>query len=83
MKDWTGNSKTTFVQLGASSHSAEEREENDYYATDPSAIDDLLKVETFNKENGKYTLFIDDVKKENRLNIKSDRNVMLNMILLM
>jgi hypothetical protein len=50
MKDWTGNSKTTFVQLGASSHSAEEREENDYYATDPSAIDDLLKVETFNKD---------------------------------
>ena len=50
MKDWIGNTKTTFVQLGASSHSATEREENDYYATDPSAIDDLLKVETFNND---------------------------------
>lgn len=48
-KDWVGNKKTTFVQLGASNHSDTEREKNDYYATDPSAIDDLLKVETFNK----------------------------------
>jgi hypothetical protein len=50
MKDWIGNTKTTFVQLGASNHSTGEREENDFYATDPSAIDDLLKVETFNKD---------------------------------
>lgn len=48
-KDWVGNKKTTFVQLGASNHSNQEREVNDYYATDPSAIDDLLKVESFNK----------------------------------
>ena len=38
MKDWTGNSKTTFVQLGASSHSDKEREQNDYYATDPNSL---------------------------------------------
>ena len=50
MKDWSGNKPTPFVQLGASSHSTGEREKNDYYATEPSAIDDLLKVETFNKD---------------------------------
>lgn len=38
MKDWTGNSKTTFAQLGASSHSNSEREINDYYATDPNTL---------------------------------------------
>lgn len=38
MKDWTGNSKTTFAQLGASSHSNGEREENDFYATDPNTL---------------------------------------------
>mgnify|MGYP002523608053 CR=1 FL=1 len=49
MKDWTGNSKTAFVQLGASNHTEDEREINDFYATDPTAIDDLLKYETFDK----------------------------------
>ncbi len=48
-KDWAGNRTSTFVQLGASNHSKTEREIHDYYATDPSAIDDLLKKETFNK----------------------------------
>lgn len=48
-KDWTGNKPTVFVQIGASNHSLLEREENDFYATDPSAIDDLLKYETFDK----------------------------------
>ena len=47
-KDWTGNFNSVFKQLGASNHCENEREENDYYATDPKAIDDLLKVETFN-----------------------------------
>lgn len=27
-KDWTGNSETIFVQLGASNHSEKEREKN-------------------------------------------------------
>ena len=48
-KDWTGNNKSAFKQLGASTHCDEEREEHDFYATDPSAIDDLLKYETFDK----------------------------------
>lgn len=49
-KDWTGNSRTTFATLGASSHSNHEREVNDYYATDPDAINRLLAVTTLNKE---------------------------------
>lgn len=44
MKDWTGNKKTTFVQLGASSHSESEREANDFYATDPNSLEIFLKA---------------------------------------
>ena len=44
-KDWTGNSKSTYVTLGASNHSKEDREVNDYYATDPIAAEYLLKIE--------------------------------------
>ena len=50
-KDWSGNKPTAFVQMGASNHSLLEREENDFYATEPSAIDDLLSVETFSKKH--------------------------------
>lgn len=42
MKDWTGNKATTFVTLGASNHSNKEREENDFYATDPHALEIFL-----------------------------------------
>lgn len=35
--------------LGASNHSNSTRVEHDYYATDPTAIDDLLAVEEFNE----------------------------------
>jgi hypothetical protein len=48
-KDWLGNSKTVFTTLGASSHSKDEREQHDYYATDPKAVKMLLELETFNK----------------------------------
>ena len=41
-KDWLGNKKTTFVQLGASNHSDNERETNDYYATDPHSLEIFL-----------------------------------------
>lgn len=43
MKDWTGNKRTTFASLGASSHADHEREKHDYYATDPIAIDGLFE----------------------------------------
>ena len=38
-----------FTTLGASSHARGERQIDDYYATDPKAIDYLLKVESFQK----------------------------------
>lgn len=38
-----------YVTMGASNHSLQEREKDDFYATDPTTIDDLLKVETFCK----------------------------------
>ena len=44
MKDWTGNRKTTFVQLGASNHSNHDREENDFYATDPKSLEIFLEA---------------------------------------
>ena len=46
MKDWTGNSHTMSC-LGAHNWSTHEREKHDYYATDPKAIIELLKVEEF------------------------------------
>ena len=47
-KDWIGNKKSTYITLGASNHSLHDREENDYYATDPVALEKLLKKESFN-----------------------------------
>ena len=47
MKDWTGNSKSIYTPLGASSHTSKEREENDYYATEPTAVKFLLEQEQF------------------------------------
>lgn len=49
-KNWTGDSKSAFRILGASNHVEEEREEHDYYATDPIAIKLLLEQEKFNKK---------------------------------
>ena len=49
-KDWFGNTKSIYVTLGASSHSVEDRESEDYYATDPKAVEMLLELETFNKK---------------------------------
>ena len=40
-KDWVGSQKSLFAMLGASNHAKEAREVNDYYATDPWAIDCL------------------------------------------
>lgn len=40
-KDWTGNQKSTYITLGASNHTDKERQTEDYYATDPIAIDGL------------------------------------------
>ena len=47
-KDWSGNKKTVYAILGASDHSFEKREINDYYATHPIATKWLVDVENFN-----------------------------------
>ena len=43
MKDWIGNKKSTFVTLGASNHSDHEREKDDFYSTDPHALEIFLE----------------------------------------
>jgi hypothetical protein len=48
-KDWTGNNKSVFVTLGSSAHTAEDRQEHDYYATDPAAVRMLLKLVEFGR----------------------------------
>ena len=47
MNDWTGNGNSVFKTLGSSSHTDKEREQHDYYATDPKAAKLLLELETF------------------------------------
>lgn len=48
-KDWTGDHNSIFKTLGASTHTEEIREENDYYATTPLAAELLLELETFSQ----------------------------------
>lgn len=49
MKDWTGNSKSIYVTLGASNHTERERADLDYYATEPKAVEILLQQEDFSQ----------------------------------
>lgn len=42
--DWTGNKNSIYKTLGESNHTDKERQSEDYYATDPIAIDKLVKV---------------------------------------
>ena len=42
MEDWKGNSKSIYVTMGASNHSLKERQNEDYYATDPKALEIFL-----------------------------------------
>lgn len=44
-KDWTGNRNSVFKTLGASNHTDKERQNEDFYATDPVATEWLLKLE--------------------------------------
>lgn len=48
--DWTGNAKLVFVCNGASNHTEEERQTEDYYATEPKATILLLERETFSEQ---------------------------------
>ena len=49
-KDWTGDGNSIWKTLGASNHTDEEREQDDFYATDPDAVDKLLTVEKPNRK---------------------------------
>lgn len=46
-KDWTGNSRSAHATLGARNYAQYDRETNDYYATEPKALELLLDLETF------------------------------------
>lgn len=41
-KDWNGNTNSIYVTMGASNHSEKERQNEDYYATDPKALEIFL-----------------------------------------
>ena len=69
-----GNSKTLGVTMGASNHTDRIRADNDFYSTDPVAIDYLLKHETFSENiwecacgNGKLSERL----KKNGYNVRS------------
>ena len=46
-KDWTGNRQSVHSCIGSRNFAEEEREENDYYATNPLAINALFRYEEF------------------------------------
>ena len=46
-RDWTGNQRGVFSVIGASNHSLTERADKDFYATPPSAVEQLLEMEMF------------------------------------
>lgn len=49
-KDWTGDGNSIYKTLGASNHATHDRANNDYYATDPEAVLELLRIENFQTE---------------------------------
>lgn len=48
-KDWIGTSNSIWKILGASNHTNEERQNEDYYATDPIAAELLLQIEELDR----------------------------------
>lgn len=49
-KDWSGDTHAVYNIIGASNHCKDDREENDYYATSPLAVNMLLEKENFSKD---------------------------------
>lgn len=47
VQDWSGDANSVYKIIGASNHSNENRANDDYYATDPKAVEELLKREKF------------------------------------
>lgn len=50
MKDWKGNSNSIYKSIGSSNHTENLRHKEDYYATEPKAVELLLDIETFNEK---------------------------------
>lgn len=50
-KDWTGNNVSYITTNGFANNRSYERETNDYYATEPKAVELLLELEDFTKLN--------------------------------
>ena len=46
-KDWTGNTQSVMATLNASCHTENKRAKQDYYATPPKAVTELLNRENF------------------------------------
>lgn len=46
-RDWTGDKRSILTQMGARNYAQMERDPNDYYATEPKALELLLDEETF------------------------------------
>ncbi len=46
-RDWTGDQRSIYSTLGASNHTNHDRQQHDYYATDPKAMELLLQEEAF------------------------------------
>ena len=46
-RDWTGNSRAAIAGTAPSNHSASERAGEDFYATDPKAVEALCDLEKF------------------------------------
>jgi len=49
-KDWTGNSRAAIAGTAPSNHSAKSRASDDFYATDPKAVEMLCGLEKFSDE---------------------------------
>ena len=47
--DWSGNKNSIYKTLGASNHTDKERQSEDYYATEPKAVELLLDLEDFSQ----------------------------------
>ncbi len=47
--DWKGNSNSIYKTIGASNHTDKNREEHDYYATEPKAAELLCDLVSFHK----------------------------------
>ena len=48
-KNLTGNAKTMYTCIGARNFAQDERQAEDFYATEPKAVEELLKKEKFSE----------------------------------